>query len=434
MSRLRALWWHLSASLWFIPSLTVLGATVLAVALVELDGMHQLELAKRFPRLFGTGAEGARGMLSAIASSMITVAGVVFSVTIVALSLAASQYSPRVLRSFMADRPTQAVLGVFVGVFAYCLVVLRTIRAGDEGFVPPLAVAGGIALAFVAIGFLVYFIHHLAASIQAAAILERVSRGTRQAIEALFPDELGAEVDETADEAAEVQAGPWTPAPAAQSGYIVTVDNEGLLGFAREEGRVLRMELAVGEFAIRGQPIVSLHGNDAVREDALRRLSSLYALEGQRTIEQDAGFGLQQMVDVGLKALSPGINDQSTAVTCIDRLADVVVLLARRRVERRLRRDDEALRVIALGPTFAGLVSLAFEDLRDAGGDKAAVLERLLWALERVATATINPQRRAVLAAQVERIAECARRNLRAPHRREAVLARAARLTVGLQL
>ncbi|HEX6268235.1 MAG TPA: DUF2254 family protein, partial [Burkholderiales bacterium] len=119
MSRLRALWWRVSASLWFVPALIVLAATLLGLALVELDPGRQLGLAERWPRLFGAGAEGAREMLSAIASSMITVAGVVFSVTLVALSLAASQYSPRVLRSFMADRPTQAVLGVFVGVFAY---------------------------------------------------------------------------------------------------------------------------------------------------------------------------------------------------------------------------------------------------------------------------------------------------------------------------
>ena len=130
MSRLRALWWRVSASLWFVPGMMVLGATLLAVLLVDLDDTFQLELAERWPRLFGAGAEGAREMLSAIAGSMITVAGVVFSVTLVALSLASQQYSPRVLRSFMADRPTQAVLGVFVGVFAYCLVVLRTIRGG----------------------------------------------------------------------------------------------------------------------------------------------------------------------------------------------------------------------------------------------------------------------------------------------------------------
>jgi uncharacterized membrane protein len=178
MSRLRALWWRISGGLWFVPSVMVLTAVVLALVLVEAEGSFG-NLAKKMPRLFGAGAEGAREMLSAIAGSMITVAGVVFSVTLVALSLAASQYSPRVLRTFMSDKPTQVVLGVFVSVFAYCLIVLRTIRGEQEGsFVPSLAVLGGIALAFVAIGFLVFFIHHLATAIQVSTIVSRVTNGT----------------------------------------------------------------------------------------------------------------------------------------------------------------------------------------------------------------------------------------------------------------
>ncbi len=428
MSRLRALWWRVTSSMWFLPALMVFGATLLAVAAVEFDSLYEMELAKRWPRLFGSGAEGAREMLSAIASSMITVAGVVFSVTIVALSLAASQYSPRVLRSFMADRPTQTVLGVFVGVFAYCLVVLRTIRAGDEEFVPPFAVLGGIVLAFVAIGFLVFFIHHLAASIEASSILARIAGGTAGAVEDLFPDELGDEVDEAAPDAAAAAIRVWTPVAASETGYIVSLDSEALLVFARERGRVVRMALAIGDFVVRGQPLAWLEGSEAVDERAQAALNRCYSFGRQRTIEQDAAFGVQQMVDVGLKALSPGINDQSTAILCIDRLSEALVRLARRRIETPWRRDEHALRVIAIGPTFAGLVRLAFSDLRESGAGKPAVLDRLLWSVERIAADTPNPQRRAVLATEAERIAECARRAIAAPHAREQVLARAARL------
>ena len=430
MSRLRALWWRVSASLWFVPALVVLGATLLGVALVELDTGRQLELATRWPRLFGAGAEGAREMLSAIASSMITVAGVVFSVTLVALSLAASQYSPRVLRSFMADRPTQAVLGVFVGVFAYCLVVLRTVRGGEDGFVPPFAVLGGMVLAFVAIGFLVFFIHHLAASIEASSIVTRVARGSRTVVDELFPEELGEEVDESAQDAA--PAGPWTAVAARESGYIVSLDNAALLAFAREQGRVVRMALGVGEFVVQGEPLAFLEGGAGAGEAAQAALNRCYAFDRQRTIEQDAAFGLQQIVDVGLKALSPGINDQSTAILCIDRLSELLVHAARRRIENPCRRDETALRVVALGPTFAGLVRLAFGDLRESAAGRPAVLARLLSSIERIAAATINPYRRAVLAEEVERIGECAGRTLAAPYAREALLARAAQLRSGL--
>ncbi|MGE5864799.1 MAG: DUF2254 family protein, partial [Rhizobacter sp.] len=133
MKRLRLIWLRLLGSLWFVPTLVTAGCMSLAVGLVEAGTWVEIDLARDWPLLFGAGANAARSMLSAIATSMITVAGVVFSVTIVALSLASSQYSPRVLRNFMGDRPTQLVLGVFVGIFAYCLVVLRTIRSMDEG-------------------------------------------------------------------------------------------------------------------------------------------------------------------------------------------------------------------------------------------------------------------------------------------------------------
>jgi len=161
---------EMRASFWFVPAVIVLGAVGLAAAVIGVDANVKLRFVEAWPLLFGAGAAGSRGLLTAVASSMITVAGVVFSITIVALSLTSSQYTSRVLRNFMRDRINQVVLGVFVGIFAYCLVVLRTIRGGDEGaFVPSFAVLGGLLLAFVGIGFLIYFIHHIALSIQASS-------------------------------------------------------------------------------------------------------------------------------------------------------------------------------------------------------------------------------------------------------------------------
>jgi uncharacterized membrane protein len=405
-ARLRALWWRIAAGLWFVPAVTVLGAVLLGVGLVEAEVLVDIKLDERWPRLFGAGAEGSRGMLSAIAGSMITVAGVVFSVTIVALSLAASQYSPRVLRTFTSDRPTQLVLGVFVGIFAYCLVVLRTIRGGDNGgFVPSLAVLGGLLLAFVGIGFLVYFIHHLADSIQATSILSRVTTVTRAAIDELFPENLGAPLEGCEPEPLVSELGPWTMVAARRTGYVINVNNPGLLAFARERGRVLRMAVQVGEFVIEGQPLASLHGGAAVSEADQKSLDAHYTCDRQRTIEQDAAFGLQQLVDIGSKALSPGINDASTAVLCIDRLTELLVLLARRRIETPFRQEAGELRVIARGPSFESLVDLAYHTLRNDASAKPLVLKRLLWSIEHVALATSNRSRRRVLAAQVGEIA-----------------------------
>lgn len=410
IARLRAIWWRVSSGLWFLPAVTVLGAMLLGVALVEAEAWHEVELAKHFPRLFGAGHDGARAMLTSIATSMITVAGVVFSVTIVALSLAASQYSPRVLRTFTSDRPTQLVLGVFVGIFAYCLVVLRTIRGGDENaFVPSLAVMGGLLLALVGIAFLVFFIHHLAGSIQAASILQRVVTATLSAIDDLFPENLGAPADEEESESTIGELGAWTPVVSRHTGYIINVNEPGLLTFARERGRVLRMETGVGEFVIQGQPLAWLQGNQAVNEADEKDLNWRYSFDQQRTIEQDAAFGLQQIVDIGSKALSPGINDASTAGLCIDRLTQLLIHLARRRVETPFRREEGQLRVIAQGPSFASLANLAYHTLRLDASSKPLVTKRLLSSIKQVGQATLNQARRDVLATEARYITDQAR-------------------------
>jgi uncharacterized membrane protein len=193
MLKLRMVWEQLRSSFWFLPGVIVLAAVLLALFLVQLDLSLQEKQAlyAEWPMLLGSGAEGARSLLSTVASSMITVAGVVFSITIVALSLASNQYTSRVLRNFMRDRVNQAVLGLFLGIFAYCLMVLRTIRGAEETiFVPSVAVLFGLLLAFVGIAVLIYFIHHIAMSIQAVNILAEVAVESLSAVEQLFPDKL----------------------------------------------------------------------------------------------------------------------------------------------------------------------------------------------------------------------------------------------------
>jgi len=193
MNKLKALWLTLDSSLWFVPTLMVLAALLAAYGLVHLDAAIGTAWTARYPLLFGAGAAGARGMLSAIASSMITVAGLIFSLTLATLAQVASQYTSRLLRNFMRDRTNQVVMGFFVSIFVYCLVVLRTIRGGDEGsFVPSLAVAFGLLLALVSIGRLIFFIHHIASSIQAANIVAGVAAETEKLLDKVFPERLGA--------------------------------------------------------------------------------------------------------------------------------------------------------------------------------------------------------------------------------------------------
>ncbi|MEP6688836.1 MAG: DUF2254 domain-containing protein [Gemmatimonadales bacterium] len=391
------LWSRLRSSLWFVPGLIVLGAATLAILLIDLGGPIGGEVAARWPRIFGAGADGSRGMLTAIATSMITVAGVVFSITIVALSLAASQYSSRILRNFLTDRTNQAVLGVFVGIFGYCLIVLRTIRGGTEGkFVPPLAVLGGVVLAFVGIGVLVYFIHHIATAIQASHILAAASAETIRTVERVFAEPL-AEGETEGTTPGPPSGGARQVLSANRSGYLQTVDEAGLLRLARERGIVIRMERGVGEFVIEDAPLMSLDVPGAIDPKLADRLRGLAPIGRQRTLDQDVSYGIRQLVDVALKALSPGVNDTTTAVMCLNYLTAVTARVTRRRLPPADRFDGVTLRLTLHVPSYAALVGEAFEQIRHQSEGNAAILSRLLWSLETLTEVASTAGRREVL-------------------------------------
>jgi uncharacterized membrane protein len=421
MLRLKSLLGDLRSSLWFVPAMIVAGACVLAVSLIEVDArLVDRELLARFPRLFGAGAEGSRGMLSSIAGSMITVAGVTFSITIVALSLASSQYTSRILRNFMRDRANQSVLGVFLGIFTYCLIVLRTIRGGDEGVcVPSLAVVFGVILAVIGIGFLIFFIHHIAASIQASNIIASAADETIKAIDNLFPRVLGEESDAGEDDVNDhdlfsMSGGATVPSRA--TGYIQSLDHDALLAFTCERKVLIRMERGIGDFVVERGALVSVYPEGAADEDSVKKLNGFYAISRYRTIEQDASFGIRQIVDIALKALSPGVNDTTTAVTCVDYLSAINARLAGRRIESPLRYADGELRVIARGATFEKLLTESFDQIRRSAEGNVAIITRMLQALETVAAQTADGRRLRVIAQQISLLEALAEQSVKSEH------------------
>jgi len=421
MNKLKFFWSNLRSSLWFLPSLIVGASVLLAIALIEADSILSDRWLDRWPRLFGAGAAGARGMLSTIAGSMMSVVGITFSMTLVALAMASSQYTSRVLRNFMGSRVTQAVLGVFAGIFTYCLIVLRTIRGGDEGaYVPGLAVFFGFVLAVGGVGVLIFFIHHVASSIQASSIIASAAEETIHALDRLFPQRLG----NSLAEAGEGQSPPplldrkWHLVPAAESGYIQGVDNAALLRLARQRKIVVRMERGVGEFVVENTPLVSLTLDAPPDSKTMVELQAAFILSRYRTVEQDVAFGIRQIVDVALKALSPGINDTTTAVTCVDYLAMILARLAPQHIPESHRYEDGALRVIAKGPSFQSLLSGAFDQIRASAKGNLGIMLRMLDSLEAIASLTADSIRRQALHEHVEWIAELARRTLESPHDR----------------
>ena len=417
MSKLKHLWSGLRASFWFMPSVIISVSIVLAVALIEIDSSGGMAWMERWPRLFGAGAEGARGMLSTIAGSMMTVVGVTFSMTLVTLALAASQYTSRILRNFMRDRMTQAVLGIFAGIFTYCLIVLRTIRsAEDTAFIPSLAVSFAVVLAIGGVGILVYFIHHIASSIQASNVIASVATETMAAIDRLFPEKLG-EGHGDGDESVSSVPMPerdWRAFPAPRDGYIQGVDSEALLRLARTRRAVVRMERGIGEFVVRDTALASLALEAAPDPEIAVELQSAYAIGRHRTIEQDAAFGIRQIVDMALRALSPGINDTTTATMCVDYLAAILARLASRPIPSPLRYENGELRLIATGPTFESLAAQSFDQIRGSAAGNFAMLLHMLGAIETIASRTGSESRRKVLQDNMERLAEVASRTLEA--------------------
>jgi uncharacterized membrane protein len=416
MSRVWQWWLALRSSLWFVPSLLVAFAVNLAAALVHVETLLPDEGIPRLARLLTNSADGARAMLAAVAGSMITVAGVVFSITIVTLSLASSQYSPRVLRGFMKDPTNQVVLGVFVGIFAYCIVVLGAIRTDQVQFVPSLAVLVGAILSLVGIGFLIHFIHHTALAIQASNIVANVTDETLDAIERLY-------AGDTPDEERTATALPdeWTPVRAERTGYVQRTDAEALVDLAAAHDVVIRTEVRAGDFVVAGSPLASVSGSRGPGRRFVRTLHRAFVIDRQRTVEQDPAWGIQQIVDVAAKAISPGINDSTTAVTCIEYLVPLVTRLARCRFPPAHRYRAGQVRLVLPGRGLRELVSLAFDEIRHWAGGNPAVLRQLLAALEQLASTGADVPD-ANLSGHLHATVETIERTIESPHERRQLL------------
>ena len=418
-SRLTLAWNAVRDSLWFAPSTAAILGVLLSVVAPRIpvpDGDGALLEAW----IYSGGTDGARAVLSTIAGSLITVTGVIFSVTIVALQLASSQFTPRVVGSFVADRVNQVVLGVFIGTFTYTLLVLRTIQSeGDDRatFVPHVAVTIALVLLLVSIGALIVFINHAARSIQASTILDRETARTRRSIERLFPARVGEPTDAPAAAPAPVPATLPAVVAAEAAGYLQALHAEPLwaLGGEVAEPLVIRMELHLGAFVFPGCALASVWPATACDERVADAVRAAFLLGAERTAEQDVELGLVELSDIALRALSPGINDPTTAIHAIDRLTELLAALAARRPPDPVRTsDDGRVRLLARDTSFERAVSVAFDQIRHYGAGDPAVALKLLEALRELAL-VVPPPLRPPLATQAQRVHHAARRALHDP-------------------
>ena len=403
-ARLESWWFGLGQSLWFLPAVLTGSAAVLSLITVYLDqrllGDERVEIGW----LFGGGTEGARGVLQAIAGTMITVTGLVFSITIVALQLAASQLTPRVLHTFMSDRLNQTVMGSFIATFTYALLVLRVVRSPLEdrgGFVPSLSVTVAIGFALVSVGLLIAFVHHAANAMRAAVVIDRAANATTALIERL------ASTDEARRDTSDQARPSAAPAPAASvvslvratdSGYLQTINTVALVTVADQQGAIIHGVPLVGEFILPGTTLAAVRGVDADDDELAGKIRAAFVLGPERTLQADVALGLQQLSDIAIKALSPGINDPTTATICIDRLSEVLVLLGRGGERDGVHRGDGGeLRVVLPQPSFASLAGVAFDQIRHYGAADPALAVHLVTALGRLAHLVAAQHRPAIV-------------------------------------
>lgn len=410
------LWDSLHSSFWFIPTLMVVLAFGLSILTVRFDQNTKTDIMGNLGWAYSLGPSGSRAILSAIVSSMVSVATTAFSITIVALQLASSQFGPRLLRNFMQDTGNQIVLGTFISTFVYSLMVLRTINGVTKNeFVPHVAVTCGIGLAIASVGVLIYFIHHSAASIQVDNVISKVGYEIDKAIERLFPKQIGRGASKHRQEPLSSDIPDnferdACPIQSASSSYVQGVDTDQLMQIATEANLLIRLQHRPGDFVVKGSLLALVYPAESMRKKLAEQIKDVFVLGSQRTDLQDVEFSINQLVEIAARALSPGINDPFTAIRCIDQLTAALCHLAQKEIPSAYRYDDEDnLRVIAESVTFVDATDTAFNQIRQYGQSSVGVTMRLLEAIAAIAPFTHPKSDRAALlrhANMIERVSQ----------------------------
>lgn len=408
------LWDNLLSNYWFVPGLMTVVAIGLSFGTITFDQWlnNLLETLRIEQFTYTRGPDGARALLGAIGGSMIGVAGVTFSITMVALTLASGQFGPRLLRNFMRDRGNQITLGTFISAFVYSLLVLRTVNSGNgaqEEFVPQISVIFAILFAIASVLVLIYFIHHVATSIQAATLIAEVGEEFNRNIERLFPTRMGQGQPENRRLVAEIPPNFDQQSQAVlstRSGYIQVINEDQLLKVAKSHNLLIRLNLRPGQFVVEGGELLRAWPDHKVQDSLHATFNSLFTLGHQRIEQQDVEFSIFELVEIAARSLSPGINDPFTAIRCIDQLSAGLSQLAEKEFPSAYRYDDhKILRVITDPFTFEDLTNAAFNQIRQYGkSSDTIVMSRLLDALKVIATHTHRSKDRAVLQRHAEMV------------------------------
>ena len=344
-------------------------------------------------------------ILTTIATATMTVVSIVFAIVLMTLTLASTQFSPRILISFMRDQVTQWTLGIFLGTFSYCIAALPAARSLPSPFVPVVTVVGAMALAPVCVGWLIYFIHHISVAISVNTIIDRIRRETEEVIDELMPYPRRAVNMEARDGA--MPADLDCAVTSRASGYIRYVDIARLCSLAKAYGICVRLERRVGHFIAEGVPLLKATRGERITQDRALELLAAIDIGPRRTLQQDVEFGIVQIVDIALRAMSPAVNDPTTALSCVDQLSCILIRWLSREAPRSTYYDPpHVLRVVVPWIKFEGLLDLAFEQIRHYAAGDAAVSLRLMRALGDIASTVSDPAIHPLLLERGKRLLE----------------------------
>jgi uncharacterized membrane protein len=409
-------WEALRTTFWLVPSILVVVSALVFVTTFEIDLAafhHRLTL----PYWIRTGsADAGRQVLIAIAAAVITVVGVVFSITILALTLASQQFGPRMMRNFVRDIGNQMTLGVFVGTFVYSVLALGSIATDPKhDFVPHLSITIAEGLLLVDLGVLIYFIHHIAKSIQLPEVIAGIARDLARAIDAEFPlqradqeDAARLTVGRSVSELVQLLDERGAVVASSASGYVQFVGYAQLVGIASHTDSVIRLDHRPGHFIATGRPLATVWPGGAAGQVAMA-LSKAHVTGPHRTLMQDPVFAIDQLVEIAIRALSPAVNDTFTAMTCIDWLSAGLGQVSGRTLTEGVYRDrDGRVRLIETDPSYARMVNRAFDKIRQSSRGMPAVIIRMLDALTSIATDAVSPLQIAILLRQGEMIVRAA--------------------------
>jgi uncharacterized membrane protein len=399
---------QLRTNLWLVPILQTLAIVLLFALTYTVDRAAYDGLITLPSWVLNGSADSARALLATIAAAIITVVGIVFSITIVALTLASTQFGPRMLRNFVRDPGTQLALGTFVASFSYATISLVSVGGGPHGdFVPHLSITVTFILTLVDVAVLIFFFNHIAAMIQLPVVIARIAGRLAEEITALDRGEsygVGAARGPSREELLEKLEQDGAPIRTPRSGYLQVIRHDVLVKIARKANAVVQLPYRPGHFLVAGQVVAWVWPPEAAPAVATR-LALGHVTGAYRTLPQDISFGFDQLVEIALRALSPAVNDTFTGMTCIDWIADCLCRISTSWRPQRVRRDAKGnIRVIAFVADFNRLVERTFDTIRQAAVGMPAIMIRQLDALAKVIEQTPDRKRRTVLIREADAI------------------------------